>query len=171
MTYLVLALGGVAVALTWRGLHDLVEGLYFRTTGAFRVGDDIHVEEVRGRVQTLGNRGIVVETSEGKLAFLPYGRLASATVFRSAAREHTAFHVFRLTIPPSMSLSEAKQRVREAALLCHWSSFNRLPHCVVAADGQLEIMVFAIDSDRVAEIERAVRRALADAPVAADSGS
>lgn len=160
-TITILALVGIVIGLCWRALRDVIEGIFLRAGGNCRAGEDLHVGDIRGRVQSMGIRGVVIETSDGELAIVPYSRLTASTVYRSPADERTAFHVFRVQIPPSRSLPETKALIREAALLCHWSSTVKPPHSVTVAEGELEIMVFALDSDRGAEIERAVRHALA----------
>lgn len=157
--YAVILVVAVGIGVSWRMLRDVIEGVYFRSTRSFVEGDQVQVGEVRGRVQRLGPRSITIETPDGKLALVPYSRIASDTVFRAPAAERTSFHVFRVPLPAGTTLPEAKQRVREAALLCHWSSVAQPPQCIATGDGELEITVFALDSDRASEIERAVRDA------------
>lgn len=148
---------GVAIASAWRVIRDIVEGIYFRAAGTCLTGDNVQIGEIRGRIKALGVRAITIETSDGELAILPYGQVAASSIFRSPAADRTSFHVFRVPMPRGASLPEAKQRVREAALLCHWSSIAQPPRCVATGDGDLEITVFALDADRASEIERAVR--------------
>lgn len=155
--YTLLIVGGVCVAAAWRVIRDIAEGLYFRAARTFLVGDHVQIGDIRGRLQSLGLRSITIETPDGELAILSYTQVAASSIFRSPAADRTSFHVFRVPMPKNTSLPEAKQRVREAALLCHWSSIAQPPQCVATADGELEITVFALDADRASEIERAVR--------------
>lgn len=155
--YAVVVIGGVCVAAFWRVIRDVAEGLYFRSARTFLVGDQVQIGETRGRLQSTGVRSITIETPDGELAILSYTQVAASAIFRSPAADRTSFHVFRVPMPKDTSLPEAKQRVREAALLCHWSSIAQPPQCVATADGELEITVFALDADRASEIERAVR--------------
>lgn len=155
--YTVIIVGIAAVAAFWPVIRDIAEGLYFRGARAFLVGDQVQVGDIRGRLQSIGVRSITIETPDGELAILSYTRVAASSIFRSPAADRTSFHVFRVPMPANTSLPEAKQRVREAALLCHWSSIAQPPQCVATADGELEITVFALDADRASEIERAVR--------------
>ncbi len=155
--YTVIIVGGACVAASWRVIRDVTEGLYFRSARSFLVGDQVQIGEIRGRLQSTGLRSITIETPDGELAILSYTQVAASTIYRSPAADRTSFHVFRVPMPKNTSLPEAKQRVREAALLCHWSSIAQPPQCVATADGELEITVFALDADRASEIERAVR--------------
>lgn len=152
---------GVAVAASWTVLRNALEGVYLQLTRTLQVGDRVELAGVAGRVHRLGARAIVIETVDGRLAIIPYRTAASALIRREPYDEHSAFHVFRAALPEHLSIPEIKRAIREAALLCHWSSTRRLPQVTVADDGQLEITVFPIDANHVTEIERVVRRALA----------
>lgn len=155
--YTLFIVGGVCIAAAWRVIRDIAEGIYFRAAGTCLRGDHVQIGTIRGRIQALGVRALTIETSDGELAILPYTQVAQSSLFRSPAADRTSFHVFRVPMPKESSLPEAKQRVREAALLCHWSSIAQPPQCVATGDGELEITVFALDADRASEIERAVR--------------
>jgi small-conductance mechanosensitive channel len=130
------------------------------------IGDRIRIGDLRGRVQRLGLRAATIETIDGELALVPYRRIAAAIVFRDpaddAGADRSAFHVFRVPVPDHRTIPEVKRAVREAALLCHWSSIARPPEVAAAEDGHVEITVFPVDADHVTDLERLVRRALAE---------
>lgn len=150
----------VFAAASWGALRDVIEGVYVRASRTLAVGDRVQIGAVRGRVQRLGHRNVVIEAVDGELALVPYRVVATSTVLRAPFDERSTFHVFRIAVPESRSVPEAKRIVREAALLCHWSSIARQPQVVATDDGQLEITVFPIGADHVADIERVLRRAL-----------
>lgn len=151
----------VFAAASWGALRDVIEGVYLRASRTLAVGDRVQIGSVRGRVQRLGRRNVVLEATDGELALIPYRTVATSTVLRGPFDERSTFHVFRLQVPEHCSVPEAKRVVREAALLCHWSSIARQPQVIATDDGQLEITVFPIGADHVADIERVLRRALA----------
>lgn len=155
--YTVVIVGAACIAAGWPVIRDVAEGLYFRGARTCLIGDQVQIGQIRGRLQAIGVRAITIETPDGELAIMSYTQVAASSIFRSPAADRTSFHVFRVPMPKNTSLPEAKQRVREAALLCHWSSIAQPPQCVATADGELEITVFALDADRASEIERAVR--------------
>jgi small-conductance mechanosensitive channel len=152
---------GVLAAGSWNVLRNALEGIFLRVGRIFAIGDRVDIAGVQGRVHRLGARAVVLETVDGQLAIIPYRTVAAATIRREAFDEQSAFHVFRVPIPEDMQIAELKRVVREAALLCHWSSTRRRPEVAVTDDGQLEITVFPVDANHVTEIEQAVRRALA----------
>jgi small-conductance mechanosensitive channel len=148
---------GVIAAGSWGVLRNSLDGIYLRVGRSFEVGDRVEIAGVRGRVHRLGARAVVVETADGQLAISPYRTVASGTIRREPFDEQSSFHVFRVAIPANRSIPELKRALREAALLCHWSSTRRLPQVVATEDGQLEITVFPIDANHVTDIERVVR--------------
>ncbi|MBZ0232412.1 MAG: mechanosensitive ion channel family protein [Deltaproteobacteria bacterium] len=167
-----LAFGAVVILLaaaSWPALRDAFAGVFLRAGRALAVGDRVRIGDVRGRVQRLGQRAAVIETIDGELAIVPYRVAASATIFREPGDEprdgRTPFHVFRAPVPEDRSVPEVKRAVIEAAMLCHWSSTGRSPEIAACDDGHVEITVFPIDADHVADLERVVRRALT-APIA-----
>lgn len=151
----------VLAAAAWPALRDLIEGVLVRSSHTLAVGDRVQVGAVRGRVQRLGYRHVVIEATDGELAVVPYRLVATTPILRSPADERSTFHVFRIPVPAHRGIAEAKRIVREAALLCHWSSIARPPQVIATDDGELEITVFPIAPDHAAEIERVLRRALA----------
>jgi small-conductance mechanosensitive channel len=160
--YALAAITLFVAAASWNAVRDVLEGAYLRAARTCAVGDRVQTGNIRGRIQRLGYRNVYVEGTDGELAIVPYRIFANQPVLRSAAADRTSFHIFRAPLPEDRSIPEAKRLVRETALLCHWSSIARPPQVVATANGDLEVTVFAIDPDEAPEIERAVRRALAD---------
>lgn len=151
---------GIATAASWTALRDAVDGVFLRAGTSLVVGDRVEIAGVRGRLQKLGIRALTIETFDGEVAILPYRTVTTATIRREPSDERSAFHVFRVAIPEQRSVPELKRAVREAALLCHWSSPRRLPQVTATDDGHLEITVFPVDANHVTEIERVVRAAV-----------
>jgi len=151
----------VVVVASWGALRDILEGVYHRAARSCSVGDRVQVGTIRGRIQRMGLRNVYLEGSEGDLAIVPYRVLSTHPILRSSEAERSTFHVFRVPVPSSVKIPDARRTIRERALLCHWSSIARPPQVVAAGPDELEITVFAIDGDRAPEIERAVREALA----------
>lgn len=161
--YVLVLVGAFVAFASWAAVRDVLEGAYVRAAHTFSEGDRVQVGSIRGRIQKLGYRNLYIEGSDGELAIVPYRILSTQPILRSSDVERTAFHVFRVEVPAGMDLPLAKRTVKETALLCHWSSVARAPQVVAAGPGELEVTVFAVDGDRVGEIETVVRRSLAQA--------
>lgn len=156
----VMVILGVSLTASWFAIRDLVSGIYLKASRVCRAGDYVRVGEVQGRVQRMGLRVLVVETARGEEAILPYSRMTRDAVLRTPASNRGTLHVFELTLPGDLPVSEAKRRIRESALRCHWSVIAREPQITVIDANRFEITVFGFDSDRVRDIEDEVRRAV-----------
>jgi small-conductance mechanosensitive channel len=152
---------GVIAAASWTALRDAVEGVYLKVGRSFAVGDRVELAGIRGRIQKLGNRSVVLETVDGELAIVPYRTVAASTIRREPFDEQSSFHVFRVALPANASIPDLKRTINEAALLCHWSSTRRPPQVTATDSGELEITVFPLAADHAGELERVVRQALA----------
>ncbi|MCA9604786.1 MAG: mechanosensitive ion channel [Myxococcales bacterium] len=151
---------GVALAASWFGVRDVIAGVFLKAGRVCRVGDYVRVGEVQGRVERMGLRALVVETARGEEAIVPFSQLARESVLRMPISERGTLHVFELSLDGSPSVADTKRRIREAALACHWSAIAREPEIAVLDAHKYEVTVFALDPDRVREVEAAVRAAL-----------
>lgn len=151
---------GVSIAASWFAVRDLVSGIFLKAGRVCRVGDYVRVGDVQGRVERMGHRVLVVETARGEEAIIPYSRVARDSVLRTPVSERGTLHVFELNLPGHPPVAETKRRIRESALRCHWSAIAREPEIAVVDADRFEVTVFALDADRVREVEEAVRRAV-----------
>ena len=71
-------------AASWRAVRDATDGLFLRATGACRRGDYVQLDELDGRVRELGWRFMTLETREGHVATVPYGRVVQAALLEAA---------------------------------------------------------------------------------------
>ncbi len=150
------------VVLAFGPLRDVVSGVVLKAGRVCERGDHVRIDDLHGRILEMGLRVLVLETSDGEEAVIPYSRVARDRVLRTSGQDSVSPHVFRVRAPTSMSLAETKALVRRRALLVHWSAVSRLPE-LVATDEGFEVTVYAIDADHGPDIEAEVRRALAEA--------
>lgn len=158
-TLAAVAVLGVLFGGLWLSRHalmDVVTGVFLRTGGSVARGDRVRVDGVDGTVTWLGTRSLAIETPGGEEALIPYSRLAGQSVHRTPRVDGAYRHMFR--IEPGGATSP--DRIRRLAMLCHWSSAARAPVIRVNEDGEHEVTVFALQSDRGAEIEAFVRKGL-----------
>ncbi len=152
---------GVALAASWFGVRDVLSGVLLKADRAFAVGDHVRIGDIEGVVARLGLRALTVETTRGEEATIPYSRLAREPIVRTPGAERGTLHVFELHFGAPPTVAETKRRIRSAALACHWSAIAREPEIAVLDAQRYEVTVFALDPDRVREVEAAVRAALA----------
>lgn len=153
---MVLVVAGFVVA-SWPALRDVAAGVFLKAGQICREGDHVRIGDVHGRVARLGLRVMVLETSDGEEAIIPFARVTRDRLLRTPAVEGVTPHVFRLPLPRGASMGELKATIRRSALLVHWSAVSREPEITVDGD-HLEVTVYAIDPDRGTDIEVAVRR-------------
>lgn len=137
-------------------LMDVVTGVFLRTGGSVAKGDRVRVDGIDGNVTWLGTRSLAIEMHGGEEALIPYSRLAGQSVLRTPRIDGAYRYTFRLEAGQTPSAD----RVRQLAMLCHWSSVARAPVVAVNEDGEHEVTVFALQADRGGEIEAFVRKGL-----------
>ncbi len=161
-----LLFGGV-----WLGRHalgDLVTGVFLRASGSVGRGDWVRIERpgearegpsgVEGEVTQVTGRGLVLETRDSEQVLVPYSQVVRRSLLRTPRTDGRVRHSFR--IPAGASNAPGSDRLRQLAMLCHWSSVARPPVVSVNDDGEHEVTVFALEPGRGPEIEAFVRKAL-----------
>ncbi|MDD9940976.1 MAG: mechanosensitive ion channel [Myxococcales bacterium] len=167
-----LLLGSVLAAFAaalWAPIRDLLAGVFIKSGRVVRVGDEVQVQDTRGRVERLLYRRMVLRTSQGE-AFLPYGLVSRHAIVRASSKLGPAAHSFRIRPMRAVSQMELRERVRQSALLCHWASPARAPELLNLEQGGLEVTVFCVDAEHAPEVESAVRRSLATLDEQGDDG-
>ena len=151
---------GVVLGLSWFALHQLVPGMFWKVGNACQPGDVIRTEGVSGRITRLGFRVIEVETEQGDRVFVPYSRLQGQALLVSREQSGESRHVFEVEIPTDRPGGEVGRTVARMAMLCHGTSLSRRPRVRQVAGDRLEVTVFALWSEPVADLEFRIRRAL-----------
>lgn len=167
-TALLVAVGLVVVGFAlaaWPAFRDLLAGVALKAGRVCQTGDHVRIGDIEGRVARMGYRAVVIETTRGDEAILPYSRVERDAVIRTRTLGGVVPHEFRVQAPARLPHAEARALVRRAALLSHWSVPAREPEIAGSGDA-LDVTVFALDADHAPEIEARVRRALEsrDAP-------
>lgn len=155
MTVIALVLG-----LSWFALRDLVAGVFWKAGRTCQLGDTVRIEGVTGRVTRLGFRVLGIETDQGDRLFVPYGKLQSQALVVSREQYGEHRHVFEVPIPSERPAGEVERTVLRIAMLCHGTSLSRRPSVRQVADDRLEVTVFAVWSEPVADLAFRIRKAL-----------
>lgn len=156
---LVGVLGVMTLAGGWRTFRDYLSGVVLRSEGSWRVGDRVRVGEVEGVVLRLGYRTVELQRQDGDIVFVPYANLSSDLLVRRHAEGDVVRHTFTVPCPDHLGSAQLVHRVREAALMHHWSSPGHDPGVQVAPDGSLRVTIHALSEERVPQVEAAVRAA------------
>jgi small-conductance mechanosensitive channel len=142
---LLVVLGVVTAPL----LRDLLSGVVISFEGRYRLGDDIRVAELEGRVVALGLRSVVLRAHDGSEYTIPNGRFAAADVVRLNLPSGEAPFELEVVLHRDGGLEAATMELVEAAVLSPLAAPGSLPEVfVVEADGprmRLRMRVYVFD--------------------------
>ncbi|MBA3545710.1 MAG: mechanosensitive ion channel [Nannocystis sp.] len=110
-------------ALPW--LRSVFHGLVFALELRYRIGDDLQVGTVKGRVIAVGVRALTLRAPDGTDACVPYERMATETVLRLNLEAHDAPCELELEVPADVSPARAVELARQASALSRFAS----PRC------------------------------------------
>lgn len=156
------ALGVIALAVilaSWFAIRDYLAGVILRAERAYRVGDDLVVGEVTGRVKNLGFRTLEVELKGGHSVFLPYSKISQTAMTRGDGESR---HRFTLEVAPGVDVTAARRAILRGVLLSHWSSPRHDPQIRALGGRRFEVRVRCLAEERAVDLEQAVRRSVAE---------
>jgi hypothetical protein len=113
----------LVAALPW--LRCVVLGVVFALEARYKLGDDLRVGAVEGRLVGVGLRAITLRGPDGTDATIPYDRLAGETVVRLNLRAHDTPCELVVDVPPGLAPTRAVELARQAAALSRFAS----PRC------------------------------------------
>jgi small-conductance mechanosensitive channel len=144
----VLALLLATVALPF--LHDVFAGLALAVEGRHRVGDDVRVEGVEGRIVAFGLRTVVLRDRDGTETTLSNRSFAARDVVRLNLERMDAPCHFEVTVPRDFDLMAGTKRLLEAATLSPYAAPGRRADVFVVADerGRVRLCVQGFVFDR-----------------------
>jgi len=141
-----LVLFGVAALPLGR---DLWAGLFASFEGRFRLGDDVRIGAVEGRVAALGVRSMVIRQEDGAELVIAHARVASEACFRLGSTVRDVACEFEVGLPEGMDLEQARRLLAEVAILSPYAAPGRRPEVfVVGRQGdalQIRTRGFAFD--------------------------
>lgn len=154
----------IGIALAWTTLRDMLAGVFLRAGRVLVTGEHLRLTGdtiVSGRVESLGVRAVVIKTSDGEQAVIPYHRLSADGIVRTPVVDGAYLSTFRIAPSDRVPAGATEQTIRRCALHHHWASPIHEPEVRVLESGELEVTVFALAPERASEIEAAIRFALA----------
>jgi hypothetical protein len=144
-----LALLVVLGVVTAPMLRDLLAGMVISFEGRHRVGDDIRVGALEGRIVALGLRAVVVRAHDGSELTLPNGRFSAADVARLNLPSGEAPFELEVELHREGGVEAATNELVDAAVLSPLAAPGSLPEVyVVEADGprlRLRMRVYVFD--------------------------
>lgn len=147
------ALVVVVLAIAAPLLRDLLAAVMISLEGRTRVGDDVRVAGLEGRVIELGLRSVVVRRHDGSECGIPNSRFVAAEVVRLNLPSGEAPCEFEVVLGSERDVEEARDELVEAAVLSPYAAPGTLPEVfVVGTDTpHLRLRVRAFVFDRLYE--------------------
>ncbi len=127
------ALGLVVLALAalpW--LRNVFNGLVFALELRYRLGDDLQIGTVKGRIVALGVRAVTLRAPDGTDAVVPYDRLTGETVIRLNLDARDTPCELELEVPADLAPARAVELARQAAALSRFASPRCTPEVFLA---------------------------------------
>lgn len=119
-------------ALPW--LRNLFHALVFSFEDRYRIGDDLRVGEVKGRLVAVGPRTVVLRAGDGTEVTIPHMTVASASVVKLNLDIRDAPSELVLTAPSEVDVDTAVELARVAAALSPYAAPRMEPRAFVIAD-------------------------------------
>ncbi|PCC72856.1 Mechanosensitive ion channel [Nannocystis exedens] len=117
-------------ALPW--LRSVFLGVVFAVEARYKIGDDLRIGDVEGRLVGVGLRAITLRGLAGIDATIPYERLLREPVVRLNLGEHDTPCDLTLDVPAGIAPARAAELARQAAALSRYASPRRPPEVFLA---------------------------------------
>jgi hypothetical protein len=163
-------------ALPW--LRNVFHAVVFGIENRYRIGDDLRVGDVEGRLVAVGPRAIVVRAVDGTEIAIPHSTVARANVVRLNLAVRDAPCEIVLAPPAGLDAEDAMRLARSAAALSPYAAPRCAPRAFLVSDRagghfQVRLRGFVFDreheslyrSDVAARFLRSVSDARADVAV------
>lgn len=144
----------VIAGLPW--LRNVLAGLVVVIERRYRVGDDLRVGELSGRIISFGMRSVLMRTPLGTELRIPNQLLLAEPVERLNLRSRDSPCELRVRVPFGVTLADAMETARLAATLSPFASPHLAPEILVMRDSAddegvlLSVRGFAFDREHEA---------------------
>jgi small-conductance mechanosensitive channel len=142
-------------------MKDLVAGIIFRVSGKFREGEVIIHDSMKGTIKNFRIQSIEIETFDGKVIYIPYGKLIDSTTVKHESTDKSAAYSFTFLAPDELSAEEITDTIRQFLVSLPWSSSRKRPVATIRehASGKftVEVTVYPIEKAFGKKIEQVTR--------------
>lgn len=138
-------------------LKDLIAGMFFRTSGRFKEGEVISLENYKGFIRKFGLQSLEIESQEGQIIFLPYSKLLGSYTIKIESEEQSAAFSFTFDMQAKNTPEETIKEIRSLLISMPWSSVQKNP-VVSLKEGvneqyTIEVTAFPIEKEYGKRIE------------------
>ncbi|MCD4745382.1 MAG: mechanosensitive ion channel [Bacteroidales bacterium] len=145
----------------WFALRDYIAGAIFKTSKSFSINEFIKINDYKGKIISLRNRSLVLETETGERIFIPYNYVLGQIIIKSHPSEMILSHTFKINISIFLPINETIDKIKAAILNLPWSSVKEEPQIkAVTQDNTcytLEIIVYSYEKKYFFEMENFIK--------------
>lgn len=128
--------------LPW--LRNAVHSVVFALESRYRLGDDLRVGEIEGRLVTIGSSVIVLRATNGTEAAIPHARLATDPVVRLSLGIRDAPCEMQISVPAWVHPERAVELCRLAAALSPYAAPTCRPQVLAATTDPTQGVVLRV---------------------------
>ncbi len=121
---LTLAITGVVLGLTWSILRDFVQGTVFRFQKGDIIGQQIQLDNFKGRIIKMGETKISIELKNGEIVQLPYSKLFTNVLIKPISNRQIKNQTLILPISNQVKIEEIKAVLTNKIIAYPWVVIN-----------------------------------------------
>ncbi|MCT4581056.1 MAG: mechanosensitive ion channel [Flavobacteriales bacterium] len=117
---LTLALTGIILGLTWTILRDFVQGTVFRFQKGDIIGQQIQLNDFKGRIIKMGETKMSIELKNGEIVQLPYSKLFTNVLIKPISNRQIKNQTLILAVSNQVKLEELKTVLVNKVIAYPW---------------------------------------------------
>jgi small-conductance mechanosensitive channel len=143
-------------------LREIIAGILFKTSGRYKKGDTIQSGDHAGKILRFGSDVLELESSDGRLIFLPYSQLTGGAVnIKSEGAEKASGYSFEIIAHPDMNPAAFEQALQSHALSLPWISISKPIQVSLERTGTegmvYKVTIYLLDRTFCLQAEKAIR--------------
>ncbi|MCB2220284.1 MAG: mechanosensitive ion channel family protein [Bacteroidetes bacterium] len=143
-------------------LREIIAGIIFKTTGRYKKGDTLQTGDYSGKILRFRSDVVELESSDGRLIFLPYSQLTGGAVnIKSEGAEKASGYSFEMITDPDMDPAAFEQALQSHALSLPWISISKPIQVSLQKTGAegmaYKVTVYLLDRTFSTRAEKAIR--------------
>jgi len=139
-------------------IKDYVAGLIVKASANYSVNDIIISNGIEGKIVKLGQRSLIITTSDGNKVFLPYSDLVGKIKSIKSASEIKNNYNFSITVKNDIEI----EKIKNFIITLPWVNTSVNPEIKISETNEnnyvLNISIVAFDNSYYTKIESAVRK-------------
>jgi small-conductance mechanosensitive channel len=139
-------------------IKDYVAGLIVKASANYSLNDIIISNGIEGKIVKLGQRSLIITTSDGNKVFLPYSDLVGKIKSIKSASEIKNNYNFSITVKNDIEI----EKIKNFIITLPWVNTSVNPEIKISETNEnnyvLNISIVAFDNSYYTKIESAVRK-------------